>query len=337
MREDAGEGSSVRGAGQLARLAVIVLLWLLVAGYLLPVAARFAPRSLQKAISFQTFRAGAQILTLALGLLACFAALRAPRDALALRAPSRLALASTALLAPAVTVVSTLIAIRVALPKLMQELAERGAGASRKDAGAFGRELTEAPLLLTLISGALLAAVSEETLFRGALWSLMDGLLGPLSPGPAAEGEPPWETLPARLLRKARRGAATLLFGGGGATLVAAAIFGFMHRDLPGAVGIVRIVSTTCLGLASGVVRWRTRSILACVALHAAHNVLSLGNGRGWFRGALGSVEGVPVALLLLAAAGAALLLALRTLGWLGPRACSLRSPQAKGPAAGTD
>ena len=46
------------------------------------------------------------------------------------------------------------IAIEIAEPYLVEELAREGAGASRRNAGAFGKAVTEAPLLVTLVWGA---------------------------------------------------------------------------------------------------------------------------------------------------------------------------------------
>ena len=98
------------------------------------------------------------------------------------------------------------------------------------------------------------------------------------------------------------------------ATLGAAAMFGFMHADMKGSVGIVRVVATTCLGLACGSVRWATGSALASVLLHFAYNTLSVGLGRGWFASTSGPMlSAVPNPLLIIAGASIAALLLLTT------------------------
>jgi membrane protease YdiL (CAAX protease family) len=294
----------------LAALAAAAL-WLALARYLLPLGARYAPVALQKAISWSTFRALAQLAVLLLGLGAW--ALLAPGGARGLwgPAPSGRALARAALASPLVWVSSALIALAVALPTLMEELRTRGPGASRQNAGAFAAELTGSSLPLALLTGVVLAALSEELLFRGALWGALDALFR-RTPGMPAIHEELGPTTGQRLQ--------AWWVGGWGATVGAGVVFGLMHADMPGGVGIVRVVSTTCLGLAAGAVRTLTGSLAAAVLLHLLHNTFSLGVSRGWFAGLGPSLYGVPAALL-----GAALLGALFLL-------LSLRKPAAQLP-----
>ncbi len=285
--------------GVLAALAA-ALLWLLLARYLLPLGARYAPVALQKAISWSTFRALAQLAVLLLGLGVW--ALLAPGGVRGLwgRAPSGSALVRAALASPLVWVSSALIALAVALPTLMEELRTRGPGASRQNAGAFAAELTGSSLPAALVTGVLLAALSEELLFRGALWGALDALFRRV-PGPPAIHEELGPTAGQRLQ--------AWWVGGWGATVGAGVVFGLMHADMPGGVGIVRVVSTTCLGLAAGAIRTLSGSLAAAVLLHLLHNGFSLGVSRGWFVGLGPSLYGVPAPLLGAALLGGALVL----------------------------
>lgn len=66
-----------------------------------------------------------------------------------------------------------MIALQIALPTLLEELKTRGANASQQNAGQFGRALTQAPILTTLVWGAVLGALGEELFFRGLLWTTL--------------------------------------------------------------------------------------------------------------------------------------------------------------------
>jgi membrane protease YdiL (CAAX protease family) len=88
--------------------------------------------------------------------------------------------------------------------------------------------------------------------------------------------------------------------------VIAAAVFGAMHADMRGSVGIVRVVSTTCLGLACGTARLMSGTVLVAMIVHFAYNAVSLMLGRGLFRGDSDPlVSVVPNRLLALAALGA--------------------------------
>jgi membrane protease YdiL (CAAX protease family) len=131
--------------------------------------------------------------------------------------------------------------------------------------------------------GVVLAAITEELMFRGALFGAVE---------------------------EAARGLGRM--SGPLAVVVCAAAFGAMHADMKGSVGIVRVVSTTCLGLACGTARWLSGTVLVSMLLHFAYNTISLGIGRGWFRGTSEPlVSVVPNRLLAIAATGAVLALSL--------------------------
>ena len=269
------------------KLGAVTLLWLGMAGWLDRVGNALVPDDWKRHVALQTFLMACQLTAAAAGLALSFALLRHPREALALVAPRARDLALAALLAPAVFVGAAAVALRIALPVLLAEARARGPHASRENAGAFGRALGEGSLLSTLLWGVVLAAVTEELLFRGALFSLVErAVRGPLAALPHASA--------ART-------------AGLAAAVGAAVVFALMHGDLGGGVGIVRVVSTFCLGLACGVARHAARSVVAPITVHLVHNTLALGQARGWFAGASPPLfESLPLpdALLGLAALG---------------------------------
>jgi hypothetical protein len=75
-----------------------------------------------------------------------------------------------------------------------------------------------------------------------------------------------------------------------------------MHMDMPGGLGIVRWVSALCLGIATGITRYATGSILGPIALHMAFNFYSLATTRRWVvTETFGMKLGVPILLSLIA------------------------------------
>jgi len=265
----------------LFRLAAVTLVWLALAGGLERLGNHLVPDAWKRHVELQTFLIACQVTAAALGLGLSFALLARPREALALVRPRARQVAAAALLAPAVFVGATAVALQAALPALLAEARRRGPHVSRANAGAFGRVLTESPLFLTLLWGVVLAALTEELLFRGALYSLLERAA--VRTGPRARG---------------------LV-----AVVGAALIFALMHGDLRGGVGMVRVVSTLCLGLACGVARYATGTLAAPVIVHLVHNTLAIGQTRRWFDGAsppLFETVPVPDALLGLALAGLA-------------------------------
>jgi hypothetical protein len=98
-----------------------------------------------------------------------------------------------------------------------------------------------------------------------------------------------------------------------------------MHADMKGSVGIVRVVSTTCLGLACGTARWLSGTVIASMLLHFTYNTISLGIGRGWFRSTSDPIVSVvPNPLLVVAVLGAVIA---ATLAIIRARRASLQPP----------
>lgn len=295
------------------KLFALTVLWFLMTKYLVSLGNVLVPDSLKVKISFQSFRLICQVLTLLVGLGAAFGLLRDQmRVCLGMVKPKGMHLAGTLLISPAAFVLSSYVALQIALPTLMEELATRGPGVSRKNAGAIAQMLTQSPLLLVILSGALLGALGEEFLFRGALWSTIERLFvmgreavaRKRGDTPGAEAGEPGPEPKYKALANALPGTA--------ATLLSAYVFGQMHADMPGGVGLVRVASTTILGLFCGIGRQLTGSIWAAVALHLLNNLMTIGTSRKWFASSEKPVfEGIPNTLAALALAGAAALLLL--------------------------
>ena len=267
------------GRAHVFRLLGVAAFWLALGRFLPDLLWRALPRGMLDVLSLPTYGMLCQVVTTLLGMGAAWLALEEPRRALRLRRPCGWHLLVAVLVAPAVFVTASYVALKVAEPYLIAELAREGEGASRRNAGAFGRAITQAPLVVTLLWGATLAAFAEELEFRGALFAAI-------------------EDAASRLSRWIR---------GATATVVTAAVFGAMHADMKGSVGIVRVVSTACLGLACGSARSLSRTVFVAMAIHFTYNAISLGLGRGIFKSdsePLLSV--VPNRLLTIAVAGAA-------------------------------
>lgn len=262
------------------RLTALAILWLLLVRFAGPFWLWLLPAPLLAQLDLPSFSMLAQATATLLGLALASALLGKPWATLGFRKGSKLGLAGTLLVAPALFVFVSTVALEIAMPWLLEELAEGRAQASRENAGELGRAIREAPLLPMLLWGALFAAVAEELCFRGALWSAVRQ--GALRIWPRAE-------LASGLL----------------ATLMAAALFGLMHADMPGGVGVVRLVATTLVGVACGVARQLSGTLLAPILLHLAHNVLTIGMARKWLDDGNQPLVGVlPNRLLLFAALG---------------------------------
>jgi membrane protease YdiL (CAAX protease family) len=271
------------------KLVGIAALWLL-SGRLLPdLLWRALPDAVLDSLSLPSYSMLCQLATTLVGLGAAHLVLMRPADALGVRRPSGWHVALAVMLAPAVFALTSFVAIEIAEPYLIAELAREGAGASRRNAGAFGRAVTQAPLLVTLVWGAVLAAIAEELAFRGALFGAIEksGL-----------------SLFARDVEPLGGSRAKVLSGIFAAVLTAV-VFGAMHADMKGSVGIVRVASAICLGLACGSARLVTSTVFVPMMLHFGFNSVSLGLGRGLFRGDSDPlISVVPNRLLALAAAG---------------------------------
>lgn len=342
---------------ELLKLAGVTVAWFLLTRYLVPIGDRIVPAGWKVAISFQTFQMICQAITLAVGLVLSFTVLRRPRAALGMSAPKGAHVLGALLLAPAAFATSAYFALQIAMPRLIAEIAFQGPGASRQNAGELGRTITQEPLLLVLLWGAALAAIGEELLFRGALWSVVKDLVlagiglarparpaRPGAPAPQApqaaqdlraaqgeqgeqaeQGDAPGldpDAEPPPFVQKSPLAAALTadMVAGLAATATSAIVFGQMHAGMPGGLGLVRVASTTLLGLVCGLGRQVSGTIWVPILLHIVNNTMTIGSSRKWFaspgRPVKPMVEGLPdpvvIAAIVGLAASALLLAALR-------------------------
>ncbi|HVU00586.1 MAG TPA: CPBP family intramembrane glutamic endopeptidase [Polyangiaceae bacterium] len=245
------------------------------------------PRSVARELSLEAYLAVVHVLTLLLALAAARAFVGTPDRVLGAIPPPVTAVATTLALTPLVFTASTSIAFLIARPTLIAELLRGGTELAQKNTGEFGRELTREPALVTVLWGAVVSPVSEELFFRGALYSLVESLVPPAVVG--------------RVTRSA------LPVG------VVAVAFGLLHWDMPGGLGIVRLVSALGLGLACGVARAATGSVVAAILVHVPFNLLAIATVRRWaVFPSFPQKWGVPILFWVAAALGAAGALALR-------------------------
>src|SRR5882724_10522867 len=139
------------GRAHVFRLLGVAAFWLALGRFLPDLLWRALPRGMLDVLSLPTYGMLCQVVTTLLGMGAAWLALEEPRRALRLRRPCGWHLLVAVLVAPAVFVTASYVALKVAEPYLIAELAREGEGASRRNAGAFGRAITQAPLVVTLL------------------------------------------------------------------------------------------------------------------------------------------------------------------------------------------
>jgi membrane protease YdiL (CAAX protease family) len=254
-----------------------------------------------------------QITTTLAGVLLGFVLLRGSLcDAMGLSIPSRdsaKAAAFGALLAPITIVFSSFVALKIAEPMLVREMAERGAGVSRQNAGAMAQQLVSAPAWLVLLWAVVFAAVFEELLFRGLVWSTFDAFVkAPPTDGTQSQTLSERGSIDDELA--AMRGPSAidrLRASGLVATLGSAIVFSAMHLGIPGGVGVLRVVSTLLLGLACGLARQFSGTVVAAIAIHLVNNFLAVPLVRQAIVSETFPVlEGIPTVLIPVALVGVA-------------------------------
>jgi membrane protease YdiL (CAAX protease family) len=266
------------------RLAIAVAAWAAAYHSLSTYGVAIFPRALLRELTLEAYLALVQLLTLGVGLGAVFALVRRPEQALPLRTASGRNLLVTAALAPLVFSACTTVAFLVAKPTLIAEILEGGRELAQRNTGRFGKELVESPAILALMWGAVISPVGEESFFRGALWSLVQSVVARFA---GTTGPEPSNTLPSDFIEPSliERGLAVSgrwFARGGLATILVGLLFGFLHRDMPGGLGIVRFVSALGLGFACGLARQSSGSVAPAVLLHVLYNALSLASVRRW-------------------------------------------------------
>jgi uncharacterized protein len=109
---------------------------------------------------------------------------------------------------------------------------------------SLGANRSTAALVAVCVVVTVLAPLAEETLFRGYFFGALRNWRGP------------WP-----------------------AALLTGAVFGAIHGFSAPAVFLVPLA---VLGVALCVVRWRTGSLLPCIALHAINNSIAFGSMESW-------------------------------------------------------
>jgi membrane protease YdiL (CAAX protease family) len=262
---------------------VVSAVWLAAQQLLTRYAALALPRSVARELSLEVYLLLVSLVALGVGAAAALLLLgrAAPRQ-LGIVSPGGKAIALGLSLSPLLFVASSYLAVYLALPTLLEELRRGGADLVRQNAGDVGRAMTSAPLVMVLLWALVVAPIAEELLFRGAIWSLLSRATRVWWP---ARTQPP--SLPGELVKDSwlvawSRTLGRWLAQGGLATLVVGFGFGLLHWDLAGGQGIIRVTVTTCLGLACGVARQHSGSVLVPIAIHGAFNVLGLAGARRW-------------------------------------------------------
>lgn len=242
--------------------------------------------------------------------------LRSDGQNVGLQRPAARMLATGALLAPIALVLSSYIAWKLALPTILEELAAGGSRAVHKNSGAFGRSLKKTPAAMVLFWGVVLSPLAEELLFRGGLWSGIRNLWRPRET-PQSPSSVQLVFTPS-ITTKVASALAGWFRSGGFATLLTASLFAYLHWDMPGGVGIIRLSQAFFLGLFLGELRHRSGAVWPCVVMHAIFNALTLSKLRKWWL-STGWPSPLPIPLHWWQLAFACFLL-LVALGWFSIR-----------------
>jgi membrane protease YdiL (CAAX protease family) len=263
----------------------VVLVWAAFFHFMRGYGALALPQSVARELTLDTYLGAVHLLTVGVALLLARLALKHPREDLGLVAPSPRAVGVTLGLTPAIFVLGTATAFLIARPTLIQEILQGGTQFAQKNTGEFGRQLVQAPAVAILLWGAVISPVSEELFFRGALWTLVAGAVALMAERTPLTDAPP--SLPVEMMNgsasvRAGRTVKNWLVEGGVATFAVAALFGVMHQDMPGGLGIVRFVSALVLGFACCLARQHGKSLLPAIVLHVVWNTLSVAAVRRW-------------------------------------------------------
>jgi len=270
--------------GHTLRLVVVAAVWFVTQQVLTRYAALALPRAWAAQLSLELYLVLVQLVTLPIGLgLARLLLKRNAWPALGLVWPTGKSLALGAALCPLLFALASYLAVYLALPTLLEEIRRGGAELVRSNAGQVGQAMRQSPLLLVLFWSVLLAPLGEELLFRGAVWGALARVTRACFPERSAPAPSlPGEFIEPSLLLSLVRGVGRWLEHGGIATLLSGVAFGLLHWDMPGGQGIIRATATTCLGLACGVARQASGSLVIPILVHAGFNLLGLAAARRW-------------------------------------------------------
>lgn len=261
------------------------------------------PQEIAQRTTLPAYLAGVQVLSIAFGLVLARVLSKAGRPWGPLLFPlsppgtvtsGRLLLWAVAL-APVTYLGAHALGMYFAYDTLISELMQRGARAVQQQTGELGRSATQDTLWTIVPFTLLIAPLGEELIFRGALFGALQEQFerfGAPAEAPAIETASENEEAPESygITGLTRKNAGPSLpehlslwtQRGGGAALVSGGIFGLLHADTPGGLGIVRLVSAMVLGVVCGLLRFKSGTLLAPLALHMVYNLVALGTMRGW-------------------------------------------------------
>jgi len=148
-------------------------------------------------------------------------------------------------IAPAIGWMALAYVSYIALGALWAALVDTDAKDTLPD--SLGADESTAALVAVCVIVTVLAPIAEETFFRGYFFGALRNWRGP------------WP-----------------------AALLTGAVFGGIHV---GSADAVFLVPLAVLGVMLCIVRWRTGSLLPCIALHAINNALAFGIAEDWTGG----------------------------------------------------
>ncbi|MGE0327309.1 MAG: CPBP family glutamic-type intramembrane protease [Polyangiaceae bacterium] len=294
------------------RLALVAALWIGLERLLALQAYRVVPASLGASLSLASWMAFIEFLSTLLGLLLSLALLHSPgklslpQEALGALLPRRLSWLHALLLAPLVYVTAIYLGQQAALETLLAEIRQGGRQQAQAGLGDFGAGLAVSSLVATLAWVGLMAPISEELMFRGAMWgaiqrgvdwlrpsrrkpsvSAFDAAMAAAqsdldAPPPSSAAVLSGSVISDPAWFKLLRGTWRAILDGFIATLVVLALFTAMHADFDTGLGIIRVVSALVLGFFCGIFRQWSGGVLAPIVLHASFNWLSVATDHRW-------------------------------------------------------
>ncbi len=296
--------------GDIARGLVVAAVWIGSERFMALRGARLLPPDIARELTLPSFMILVELAAATIGLTAAAVLLRGRRVRHALGITRPRHVGSAVLVTPLMFAVALGLAFQIALPTLLLELQTRGVAAVQAQTGELGRAITQLPIALTLSWAVLVAPVSEELMFRGALYTGLQRALTRVWAPPQIQSEASY--IDNGLVYRGWRAALRITRNGGATAIVTGFIFGIMHADLSGGMGLIRTVTASVLGLVTGATRAICGSVLASIAVHAAFNLLSVAATRRWIVSATFPMKrGVPTFTLALGATGLVLLLLL--------------------------
>lgn len=284
------------------RAPLIAVLWLGFYFTLARYGVYLLPSSIARQTTLPMYLAGVQLVSIALGISIVTLASRTRPSVRQILLPfpwhsaspstiTRLSLWAL-LLAPLTYLCAHALGMYFAYDTLIYELATRGARAVQQQTGELGRSAAQDTLWTIVPFTLVLAPLGEELLFRGGVYGAVQVAFDRFRQAPMEEekarDESPDSLQIAGLRRKKKTGASLSerlsgwIVRGGGAALVSGAVFGALHADTSGGLGIVRVVSATTLGMACGLARMTSGGLATSIALHVGYNFIALGTMRGW-------------------------------------------------------